>query len=1004
MNRTRGRTRAVLPRSEGAARAAFGARGTCSARAAFGPRAAAAVSALAVVLAFTFAAAPAAAQIVRAFTPRYSTNATGDVTLIGNTIMSCSGGGGCNNGRNGTGGNTDNNDFNMVYVDVDGDGSTFSSSTANLNLPAGATVLWAGLYWGGESNNAARNTVRFGTPVAAYATLTAGQLSASGTDYVAITDVTTRVQAGGNGTYRVGNVYSTPNQSNKHGGWSLVVVYNLGSLPLRNLVVFDGYAHVSNGNNVTINVNGFVTPPAGVVNTRLGVVGFEGDHGLTGDNFRLNGINISDARNPANNFFNSSISLLGAAFTAKNPNYVNQLGFDADLVTANGVLPNGATSATILLTSSGDEYYPAAVTFATDLYAPVFSTSGYTKTVSDLNGAPVRAGDVLEYTLTMTNSGQDHAAQSVFRDTLPANASYVPGSLVVVSGPNAGAKTDAGGDDQMEYVGGSRSVVARLGTGANAAAGGQINIGVATSIRFRVTVNPPALTGTVISNQGWLSFNAAQSGQSFTARSDGDAAIPGEQPTVVTTVSTGVAVSGSVYEDLDHDAGLAAPEAGTGTALHVKLVPASAVAASAVAAADPVTGAYTFGVVVAGTYSLVLDTNNNLADITPGVPAGWIGTEAAGGVRAGLVVGAAGISGQNFGLWHGSRVDGNVFRDDGSGGGTANDGLRQGGESGVAAVRVRFESAACAGGVCDSMATDAAGDYTLWMPFAAAGAGAAVREVNAAGWISTGGSGGSTGSAYDRAADATIFTAASGVSYTALNFGDVPPNQWAAPGARAVSAGAFALYPHTYTARSAGSVTIAAAQAPSPAIPGWLVELYRDLDCDGALDPGEPALAAPVVLASGQVLCVLARHAAPAGAPLGALETATLSASFTYSGAVPPLTAALALDDVTTVASSGLVITKSVDRATARPGDSITYTISYTNLGPQPVSSVVIRDATPPFTTFASAACVALGGGLSGCSVSAQPAAGAAGTVVWNFTGSLLPGGTGSVSFVVTVD
>jgi len=971
---------------------------------AFRPRLAVLAAPLAAFLALASAAAPSAAQVVRAFTPRFSTNTSGDVTLIGNTIMTCSGGGGCNQARNGTGGNRDNNDFNMVYVDVDGVAGTFSSSTANLNLPAGATVLWAGLYWGGESNNGARNTVQFGTPVAGYVTLTAAQLSANGTDYAALVDVTTRVQAGGNGTYRVANVYSTPNQSNKHAGWSLVVVYGLNSLPLRNLVVFDGYAHVSSGNNVTINVSGFVTPPAGAVSTRLGVVGFEGDLGLTGDNFRLNGVNVSDARNPANNFFNSSISLLGAAFTTKNPNYVNQLGFDADLVTANGVLPNGATSATILLTSSGDEYYPAAVTFATDLYAPVFSTSGFTKTVADVNGAPVRAGDVLEYVLTMTNSGQDHATQSVLRDTIPSNTTYVPGSLTVVSGPNAGAKSDVAGDDQMEYVPGSRSVVARLGTGASAANGGQMNIGVASSVRFRVTVNPPALTDTLVSNQGWLSFTAAQSGQGFVARSDGDPLVPAEQPTVVTTVSTGVALDGRVYDDADHDGDFAAPEAGTGATLYVKLVPALSGAAIDAVAADPVTGLFTFGVVVAGTYDLVLDTNNNFADVSPAPPAGWIGTEAASGVRAGVVVGSTGISGLDFGLWHGSRADGVVFRDDGAGGGTANDGARQAGEAAVAGVNVRLESAACAGGVCDSVLTAGDGSFTLWQPHAAAGSNAALRETGPAGWLSTGGHPGSTGGAYDRNADAVAFVAVSGALYTGVAFGDVPPNQWMAPGAATVSPGGVATFPHTYTARSSGSVTFAASQAPSPAIPGWSLELFRDLDCDGAIDAGEPPLAAPVPLATGEALCVVARHLAPVAAPPGARETATLTASFSYAGAAPALGSLLALDDVTSVAASGLVIAKSVDLATARPGDTLTYTITYTNLGPLPVSSVVIRDATPPYTRFASAACAGLGAGLSACNVSVQPSPGGTGPVNWTFAGSLLPGGSGSVTLVVTLE
>src|SRR4030095_10169415 len=155
------------------------------------------------------AASPAGAQVVRGFTPRFTTNVPGDVALIGNTIMSCSGGGGCTNARNAQGGNVDDNDFDMQYVDIDADGTTFSSSRATLALPTGATVLWAGLYWGGSSNAAARNQVRLSTPVAGYVTLTATQLDATGSIYQGFVDVTALVLAGGTGQHKGANAPST---------------------------------------------------------------------------------------------------------------------------------------------------------------------------------------------------------------------------------------------------------------------------------------------------------------------------------------------------------------------------------------------------------------------------------------------------------------------------------------------------------------------------------------------------------------------------------------------------------------------------------------------------------------------------------------------------------------------------------------------------------------------------------------------------------------------------
>lgn len=152
-----------------------------------------------------------------------------------------------------------------------------------------------------------------------------------------------------------------------------------------------------------------------------------------------------------------------------------------------------------------------------------------------------------------------------------------------------------------------------------------------------------------------------------------------------------------------------------------------------------------------------------------------------------MTVAATDVTGVNFGLWHGSRVDGTVFRDDGAGGGSANDGAPQGGEAGVAFARVRLAAGACAGGVCDSTSSDGAGAFALWLPFAAAGPGVRVQAVAPAGWLATGGGGGNSGGAYDRAGDDVTFTAGAGALYSGLAFGHVPRNTWIAPQARTVA-------------------------------------------------------------------------------------------------------------------------------------------------------------------------------------------------------------------------
>lgn len=95
---------------------------------------------------------------------------------------------------------------------------------------------------------------------------------------------------------------------------------------------------------------------------------------------------------------------------------------------------------------------------------------------------------------------------------------------------------------------------------------------------------------------------------------------------------------------------------------------------------------------------------------------------------------------------------------------------------------------------------------------------------------------------------------------------------------------------------------------------------------------------------------------------------------------------------------------KSADKASAGPGEVILYTLVYSNEGTGSVSNLKIIDNTPAYTVFGSASCGALAAGLSACSVSSKPAVNATGAVEWTFTGTLLPGASGSITFGVMLD
>ncbi len=442
------------------------------------------------------------AQVYSNFTSVFSQNQKGNIVFVGNALMTCPSGGNCSKAQGGA--SDQNNNYSMIQIDVDGDGTTINSSTADFTLPSGGSVLWAGLYWGAVSSSSSRNQVKFATPVAGYTTIT-GTVGATSYGYQGFADVTTRVQQGGAGTYKVGNVQANTG-TNKWAGWTLVIVVQDPSQKLRNLNVYNGLALVSQSNqSVTISISGFKTPLSGPVNTQLGIVAYDGDKGYTGDKLKLNSTDVTNTINTNTDFFNSSISYLNAFVTSKNPNYVNQLGFDADVVDASNIIPNGATSATLTLTTSGESYIPGCVTSAIELFAPDIQT---TKIGYDVNLGLLEPGDTLEYTLVAKNVGQDGARDVILRDTIPANSTYIPGSLQITNGANVGSKSDATGDDQAEYNSGNNLILFRLGAGANGSQGGTLALSESTTVKFKIQIDPLAADQARVRNQGSVAFTS----------------------------------------------------------------------------------------------------------------------------------------------------------------------------------------------------------------------------------------------------------------------------------------------------------------------------------------------------------------------------------------------------------------------------------------------------------------------------------------------------------------
>ena len=209
---------------------------------------------------------PAVASADRNYSVRFTQNAQGDITGTGNTLLTCNDSDSrCTGGRAGQGSGTDlnNNGLSMRYVDVDSDPATFDSSAATLALPAGARVLFAGLYYGGRSQAGSggqaaphpdrRNQVLFRPPnLGSYLPLTAAQVDdapVTGAQtfrlYQGFVDVTGIVRAAGPGEYTVANVQlGTGLNADQSGGWALAIAYEDSNQPTRNLTIFDGFKFV----------------------------------------------------------------------------------------------------------------------------------------------------------------------------------------------------------------------------------------------------------------------------------------------------------------------------------------------------------------------------------------------------------------------------------------------------------------------------------------------------------------------------------------------------------------------------------------------------------------------------------------------------------------------------------------------------------------------------------------------------------------------------------------
>jgi gliding motility-associated-like protein/uncharacterized repeat protein (TIGR01451 family) len=514
-------------------------------------------------LLFLFVAFQSNSQTLDPFSLRYQNLQKGGIRIISNVSLGASNS--ALNNQIPPGGTGYNNNATMSYVDVDGNPSTFMSSSDSLNLNNCSEILWAGLYWGalvGNSsvqttltNYANRDKVKVKINNGVYSTLTADEIFNQTTNtgyktYHCFKNVTSLVASAGiKARFTIADLVTTnhtqfPTTNGPYGGWSIVVVYKNIFESQRLLSVYDGLTSVNQTNPVNIPISGFVTPQVGPVSFELGVITLDGDRGISPDELKFNNLNISDGIHNATDIYNSTISYNGVLTPFRNPSFSNTLGYDANIFIPNNstqqYIGNNATSATISQTSNGDQYFSQVVTLAIDVFEPDLRAS---VKINDLNGGNVVPGDILEYTIVGKNIGSDIANGVYIRDTLDPRTVYVPNSLQITYGPNTGLKTDVNLDDQAEYIASSKVVQFRVGTGANGTTGGQMlstNSGAdSTVVKFKVTVINDCLMfqcDNTLDHKAYIFGTSVVSGNFFNNNGLADYYGPNGCPTIASNV------------------------------------------------------------------------------------------------------------------------------------------------------------------------------------------------------------------------------------------------------------------------------------------------------------------------------------------------------------------------------------------------------------------------------------------------------------------------------------
>ncbi|MEC0179552.1 hypothetical protein P4H83_32240 [Paenibacillus favisporus] len=473
---------------------------------------------------------------------RFVDNQPGAITFTGNTLGL---------GRSGTVGVPGTVDAIGAFTTIDTslqfssfppgttDDFNLNSSSAVLRIPPGSNVLYAELVWSGNFQNSSSNlsafidkSVNLITPQGILheippdpSTATNLTIIAGVSSYVRSANITSIIQESGAGVYTAGGIVgilTLPDSSTDYCGWTLGVVYEHSGLPFRNLSLYAGGVVVNQNTTVTTPITGFGTPVTGPVSGRLAISAGDGDANTTGDQvlFGPNSGSLAILQGPnnfPNNFFASQINddngFLDTSGTFGTRNQINgspgtnvvggRQGWDITNVDVSSTLVNNQTQAAVQFRTSSDAYIVTAFGLQIDLNAPKIDIT------KDVDAPTAVLGQILTYTVFLTNTGTAEADFATLIDNIPEGTLFVEDSVFLDGSPLPGVNPADGIPLGNLLIGQTRILTFQVKV-VSRPPGDVIINEAAIKFEYQIVAGGPFESGTVISNPVIIPFLAAE--------------------------------------------------------------------------------------------------------------------------------------------------------------------------------------------------------------------------------------------------------------------------------------------------------------------------------------------------------------------------------------------------------------------------------------------------------------------------------------------------------------